>query len=89
MPYCKISHDLKLATVNLFEHNLLTIGQIVDCVGFTEHTFWHIMKLWREMGDVILHFEDVSYLLRLINHRPDWFLDEVLGMLESNHCPLT
>ncbi|KAG1741264.1 hypothetical protein EDB19DRAFT_1615180, partial [Suillus lakei] len=96
MPYRKISRDLKLAAVNLFEHNLLTIRQIVDCVGFSERTFWRIMKLWRETGDVVrhntglpgqprsLHFEDVSYLLRLVNHRPDWFLDELLGMLESN-----
>ncbi|KAG1754122.1 hypothetical protein EDD22DRAFT_784605 [Suillus occidentalis] len=55
MPYRKISCDLKLAAVNLFEHNLLTIGQIVDCVGFTERTFWRIIKLWREMGDVVRH----------------------------------
>jgi transposase len=92
MPYCKISRDLKLAAVNLFEHNLLTIRQIVDCVGFSERIFWRITKLWRETGDVVrhntglpgrprsLHFEDVSYLLRLVNHRPNWFLDELLGM---------
>jgi hypothetical protein len=34
MPYRKISHDLKLAAVNLFEHNFLTVEQIVACVGF-------------------------------------------------------
>jgi hypothetical protein len=22
----------------------------------------------------LLHFEDVNYLLRLVNHHPDWFL---------------
>ncbi|KAG2744412.1 hypothetical protein P692DRAFT_20850351 [Suillus brevipes Sb2] len=67
MPYRQISRNLKLAAVNLFKQNLLTIRQIVDC-------------LWRETGDVVRHntglpgqpqslnFKDVSYLLRLINH---------------------
>jgi transposase len=96
MPYRKISRDVKLAAVNLYERNLLTIGQIVGCVGFTERTFWRIMKLWRETGDVVrhntggagrprsLHLEDTIYLLRLVNHRPDWFLDELLSMLETS-----
>ena len=96
MPYRKISYDVKLAAVNLYERNLLTIRQIVGCVGFTERTFWRIMKLWRETGDVVrrntglpgrprsLHFEDINYLLHLVNHRPDWFLDELLGMLQTN-----
>ncbi|KAG1774923.1 hypothetical protein EV702DRAFT_973892, partial [Suillus placidus] len=93
----KISHDLKLAAVNLFERNLLTIRRIVNCVSFTERTFWCIMKLWQETGDVVrhntglpgrprsLHFKDISYLLHLVNHRPDWFLDELLSMLRMNH----
>ena len=31
-----------------------------------------------------LHFSDVEYLKRLILHQPDWFLDELLYLLESN-----
>jgi hypothetical protein len=32
----------------------------------------------------ILHFSDVDYLKTLIQHRPDWFLDELLYLSESN-----
>ncbi|KAF9472491.1 hypothetical protein BDN70DRAFT_778605, partial [Pholiota conissans] len=32
----------------------------------------------------ILHFEDIDYLKRIINHRPDWFLDELLNLLATN-----
>ncbi|KAG1801925.1 hypothetical protein EV424DRAFT_1331576 [Suillus variegatus] len=32
-----------------------------------------------------LHFEDVSYILHIVNHHSDWFRDELLGMLCSNH----
>ena len=33
----------------------------------------------------ILHLDDVDYLLHLIRQRPDWFLDELLNLLRSNH----
>lgn len=32
----------------------------------------------------ILHFSDVDYLKRLIQHRPDWFLDELPYLLPTN-----
>jgi len=32
----------------------------------------------------ILLFEDMDYILALVNHHPDWFLDELLGLLEHN-----
>jgi hypothetical protein len=32
----------------------------------------------------ILHFSDVDYIKRLIQHRPNWFLDELLYLLETN-----
>ena len=50
----------------------------------------------RETGDVVrhnygaagrprtLHFDDVHYLVWLINHCPDWFLDELLDLLDHN-----
>ena len=32
----------------------------------------------------ILLYDDLDYILRLVNHRPDWFLDELLYLLETN-----
>ena len=94
--YRKIAPDVKIAAMNLYERNLLSLDQILDCVGFSESTFWRTLKLWRETGDVInhpigvpgrpraLHFDDVNYLIRLVNHRPTWFLDELLDLLNTN-----
>jgi transposase len=31
-----------------------------------------------------LHFDDVNYLLRLVSHWPDWFLDELQDLLKTN-----
>ncbi|KAG2352027.1 hypothetical protein BDR07DRAFT_1440068 [Suillus spraguei] len=55
MPFRKISRDVKLAAVKLHEQNILSLEQILDCVGFSEHTFWRMIKLWRETGDVVQH----------------------------------
>ncbi|KAG2128567.1 hypothetical protein DEU56DRAFT_872655 [Suillus clintonianus] len=96
MPFRKISRDVKLAAINLYENYMLSLEQILDCVGFSESTFWRVRKLWRETGDVVrhtygtagrpraLHFDDIHYLVRLINHHPDWFLDELLDLLDQN-----
>ena len=52
--------------------------------------------LWNTTGDVvrhtfgihgcpqILHFDDVNYLKQLVKAHPDWFLDELLLLLEMN-----
>jgi hypothetical protein len=32
----------------------------------------------------ILHFDDIHYLKCLVKHRPDWFLDELLSLLQTN-----
>jgi transposase len=96
MPYRKISPDVKLAAVNLYERDLLPLEDILDCVGFSERTFYRILRLWRTTGDVVAHAEtlrgrprlllvdDVDYIKRLIHHRPDWFLDELLNLLATN-----
>ena len=96
MPFRKISRDVRLAAVNLYECEHLSLEQILDCVGFSERTFWQILKLWKESGDVvqhtygirghprIFHFEDLHYLLHLVHHQPDWFLDEMLDLLNDN-----
>lgn len=94
--YRKISRDVKIAAINLYEHGALSLDEILDCVGFSERTFWRILKLWRETGDVVRHnyglpgrprsfkFDDIDYILRLLRFRPDWFLDELLDLLKHN-----
>ncbi|KAJ8583201.1 hypothetical protein M405DRAFT_702418, partial [Rhizopogon salebrosus TDB-379] len=94
--YRKISRDVKLAAINLHEHQHLPLEDILACVGFSKSTFWRILRLWRETGDVIqhthgvcgrpriLHCDDVSYLIRLVHHCPEWFLDELLRLLDTN-----
>jgi hypothetical protein len=81
--------DCKLAAIRLYETGLLDLETILDCVGFSERTFYCILKLWRETGRVarttIRHehtrnfdTDDVDYLLRLVRQNPDYFLDELL-----------
>jgi transposase len=92
----KISPDLKLAAVRLHERGILTTREILECVGFSRRTFLRICKLYRETGDVVkprseyigrpraLNIEDVAYLTELVQHRPDWFLDELAGLVQRN-----
>jgi len=93
----KISRDVKIAALNLYEGEVLPLPDILACVGFSERTFYRVLKLWRETGDVVshrraartgrprlLHYDDIQYLLRLVQHRPDWFLDELLNLLKIN-----
>ena len=96
MPYCKISWDLKLVAINLYDRELVSLNDILDCVGFSEQTFYHVLSLWRETGNVIKHthglcgrpcllvFDDFQYLLRLVCHHPDWFLNELADLLHGN-----
>jgi transposase len=95
--YRKISWGVKLAAIHLHEHQLLSLENILACVGFSESTFWRILKLWRETSDIVsisnrirgrprvLQCDDVLYLIRLVRHRPEWFLDELLVLLDTNH----
>ncbi|KAG1853355.1 hypothetical protein F4604DRAFT_1686355 [Suillus subluteus] len=55
MPFRKISRDVKLAAIRLHEQNILSLEQILACVGFSESTFWQLIKFWRETGDVVRH----------------------------------
>jgi transposase len=96
MGYRKVSPDVKLAAMKLYEQDILTLNQILDCVSFSERTFWRIWKLYNNTGDVEpptcttrgrprkLHFDDITYLLALVRQRPDWFLDELLHLLDCN-----
>ena len=92
----KISRDVKIAAIKLFERNLLELDDNLDCCGFSERTWYCILKLWRKTGDVLnpdtslcgrlrnLDHEDTEYLVRLIHQNPDYFLDELLHLLKTN-----
>ena len=96
MPYRKISRDVKLAAIRLYEGDFLELEDILDCLRLSRRTFYRILDLWRTTGDVvrrtygirgrprILHFNDIDYLKRIIRHRPDWFLDELQDLLQTN-----
>jgi len=96
MPFRKISRDLKLAAVRLYEQDLIPLADILACLKMSESTFYRVLALWNTTGDVVhhtfgirgrprtLHFDDVDYLKRLVKHRPDWFLDELLSLLQTN-----
>ncbi|KAG2031251.1 hypothetical protein BDR03DRAFT_928220 [Suillus americanus] len=43
----------KLAAIRLYERELLGLPDILDCCGFSERTWFRILKLWRETGDVV------------------------------------
>ena len=96
MGFHKISRDLKLAAMHMHDQEILPVGAIIDCLQISRRTFYRILDLWVTTGDVvyhtngvrgrprILHFDDVDYLRRIIRHRPDWFLDKLLDLLETN-----
>jgi hypothetical protein len=58
--------------------------------------FYHVLKLWRSTGDVVIYapschgkhrlldYDDVQYLLQLVRQNPDYFLDELLHLLKTN-----
>lgn len=96
MGFRKISRDVKVAAIRLYERQFLDLDNILDCCGFSERTFYRILKLWRETGDVInpkrslcgqlrlLDHDDVDYLLELVRQNPNYFLDELLHLLATN-----
>jgi transposase len=96
MPYRKISKDIKIAAMRLYEDNILSKPTILDYLSISSRTFDHILSLWNATGEVVketngvhgrprnLHFSDVEYLKRLIRPHPDWFLDKLQYMLQTN-----
>ncbi|KAG1868581.1 hypothetical protein F4604DRAFT_2020153 [Suillus subluteus] len=78
----------KRLTLSSFMNRAYSLLNKYSTVSASQRTFWRMIKLWRETGDVVQHsygapgcprtlnFDDVNYLLRLMKHRPDWFLDE-------------
>ena len=96
MPNRKIERGVKLACIKLYEHGVLPLSTILDVLGYSRRTFFRTLKLWRETGDVVaapslirgrlrlLNYDNISYLLLLIEQNPDYFLDELLDLLETN-----
>jgi len=88
---------MAFCSIRLYERELLSLEDILDCVGFSERTFYRILRLYNDTGNVVQHrlgvslgrprllyFDDVDYLLRLVRQRPDLFLDELLDLLKTN-----
>ncbi|KAJ7865485.1 hypothetical protein B0H14DRAFT_2347961 [Mycena olivaceomarginata] len=74
MGYRYISRGVKIAALNLYEHGRLSPEEILKCVGFSEHTFYCVLNLWKTTSGVVtgkkssarpraLHRDDVSYLI--------------------------
>ncbi|KAF8814511.1 hypothetical protein BYT27DRAFT_7082046 [Phlegmacium glaucopus] len=96
MPYRKISNDIKIAAMHLYEDDIISKAAILDYLRISSRTFDRVLALWNATGEVVretngvrgrprnLHFSDVEYLKRLIRHRPDWFLDELQYLLQTN-----
>ena len=92
----RISRDIKIAAIRLHERQLLDLTDILECCGFSRRTWFRILKLWRETGDVVsesasvvgqvrrLDYSDIRYLQDLIKQNPDYFLDELLYLLKTN-----
>ncbi|KAG1837957.1 hypothetical protein C8R48DRAFT_550088, partial [Suillus tomentosus] len=92
----KISDDVKRAAIRLYEHNLLNLQDILDCCGFSQRTWYRVLRLWRDTGDVTNHprgvrgrvrrleREDIEYLLELVHDNPDYFLDELVSLARTN-----
>jgi transposase len=96
MPYRKISRDVKLAAIRLYERDIMPLGDILDCLNISRSTWHCLYQLWQTTGDVvrhtfgicgrprIFHYSDVEYLKSILSHCPDWFLDELQSLLLTN-----
>ena len=92
----RIPREVKEAAILLYEGNVLPLAVILDYLPLSRATFFRVYAIWRATGDVvhpmnglrgrpsIFHFSDIDYLKLLIEHRPNWFLDELLYLLETN-----
>jgi len=52
--YCPISCDLKLAAIQLFELEHLSLNDILLCCNFSWCMFFCILKLWCMVGNVVI-----------------------------------
>ena len=96
MGYHFIHHQAKIAAIWLYECDLLNQEDILDICGFSRHTWFWILKIWNQTGDIgrkptqrtvqacHLDKEDLDYLLELIHVNPDYFLNKLLTLLQTN-----
>jgi transposase len=96
MPYHFIPRAVKISAMKLYERDLLRLDTILDVMEMSRSTFFRVQKLWHETGDVVSHktslrgrlralnYDDVQYLLVLIEQNPDYFLNELLYLLKTN-----
>jgi transposase len=82
--------------MRLYEDNILPKPVILEYLGLSSRTFDRVLALWNATGDVVrqtngvlgwprlLHYKDIDYLKCLIQHRPNWFLDELQHLLLTN-----
>jgi hypothetical protein len=94
--YHRISPEIKLAAIRLWDRALLDLPDILHCCNISRATFYRVVKLWRETGDVVSHAPnvhrgtrildatDVQYLRQLVAENPAYFLDELLHLLQTN-----
>ena len=74
-----------------YEADALPLVAILEFMRIYRATFYQTYANWLETGavvreeDLILHFSDIDYLKRLIQHQPDCFLDKLLYLLQTNH----
>ena len=92
-----VSCNVKIEAINLFIHELLPLHTILDVCGFSEKTWYCVMKLWCDTGNAInpkpslqelvryLNYKDGQHLLCLVQQNSNYFLDELLHMFKMNH----
>ena len=89
-------HAIKISAIKLIDHELLPLDIILDIMEMSCDTLFHVWKLWHETGDMIPHktslqghlraldYDDIQYLLLLVEQNPDYFLDGILYLLKTN-----
>jgi hypothetical protein len=48
-----ISRNVKIAAIHLYERQLLDLSDMLECCGLSQRTWYRILKLWRNTGDVL------------------------------------
>ena len=66
MGFHKSSCDAKVAAIRLYEHLWVDLDDILECCGFSEGTWYRILKLYRETGGGVSHKVSLRGHLRLL-----------------------
>jgi len=92
----KISDDVKMAAIRLYENGALPLSDILEAVDFSRRTFFRTLRLWHETGCVSkpksalvgrprkMNMDDVQHLISLVRQNPTWFLDELTDLMDTN-----